>query len=298
MKTVSPLIVNFVALVGLLLAVQAPVLAAGKKSADEAVFDQPQMETGNESTKRPDASGEAEFGAPARELPSDARVEDIVEPSADYHYAGFGKADPFQPPVTVKSIVPDAVEIPIVSPLQRHPLSALKLVGVWARSPGERKALLMTPGMEGIIVRVGDLAGNGGGKVVAIDEVSVVVREFLIANDGTRQFSDVRLVFDAKTPSVQHGATGGAIVIAPGASKPDVQLPAGASTAVGPAPANQTPANLLPALQGAAAAAAPATGATAAGATASQPGVPAATAAATPAPTQPQRQADKPVFNF
>jgi len=286
--------------------VSSSAFAAKKKSSLEAEFDGVPPEAGKES----DANGTPEFGAPARELPSNARVEDIVEPSADYHYAGFGKADPFQPPVTIKSIVPDAVEIPIVSPLQRHPLSALKLVGVWARSPGDRKALLMTPGMEGIIVRVGDLAGNGGGKVVAIDDSSVVVREFLIANDGTRQFSDVRLVFESKTPPVQRGAMGGAIVIAPGASKPDVQLPAGASTAVGPAPANQTPANLLPSLQGngAAAPGVMATGAAATGTAAGQPAAPAGNATGVPtaapgsvtapAPKSPQQQGDKPVFNF
>ncbi len=298
MKTKSFHGVMLISLVASRLAASGPVFAEGKKSAAEAAFDGPQVEKEMQSDDAPDASETAEFGAPARELPSNARVEDIVEPSADYHYAGFGKADPFLPPVAIKAIVPDAVEIPIVSPLQRHPLSALKLVGVWARSPGERKALLMTPGMEGIIVRVGDLAGNGGGKVVAIDDGSVLVREFLIANDGTRQFSDVRLVFDNKTPAIQSAPTGGSIVIAPGASKPDVQLPAGSTGAGGPVPANQTPANLLPALQGAAAAAG--------GGTATQPVGPAAVtgggsgaaARSAPAPTPPQQNVDKPVFNF
>lgn len=221
-------------------ALPSPALAAGEESG----FDDFKMEEeGDNSEDAP------EFGAPARELPSDARVEDIVEPSADYHYAGFGKADPFQPPVAIKAIIPDSVEIPIVSPLQRYPLKDLKLVGVWARSARDRKALLMTPNMEGIIVRVGDLAGNGGGKVMSIDDGSVVVREFLIANDGTRQFSDVRIMFEVGKPAAQGPPTGGAIVIAPGAAKPEVQLPAGQATQApaGPPPANQTPANLLPA---------------------------------------------------
>ena len=172
----------------------------------------------------PDDEEPAEFGAPARELPANARVEDIVEPSADYHYAGFGKADPFQVPVSIKAIVPDAVEIPIVSPLQRHSLATLKLVGVWARNSGERKALIMTPGMEGIIVKVGDLVGSGGGKVMSINDATVVVREFLIANDGTRQFSDVRLIFDDKPVAGVRNNAGGTIVIAPGATQSEVQL--------------------------------------------------------------------------
>lgn len=199
-----------------------------------------------------------EFGAPARELPANARVEDIVEPSADYHYAGFGKADPFQPPFAIKAIVPDAVEIPIISPLQRFPLKDLKLVGVWARSNSERKALVMTPTMEGIIVKIGDLVGGGGGKVISISESAVLVREFLIANDGTRQFSDVRLIFSDKTVSGARQEVSGSIVISPGAAQADVQiqgggpLPPGKVNGSAPVisvavPANQTPSNNLPA---------------------------------------------------
>lgn len=220
-----------------------------EKSAPDSVSDENENDGDEESQ---------EFGAPARELPANARVEDIVEPSADYHYAGFGKADPFQPPFAIKAIVPDAVEIPIVSPLQRFPLKDLKLVGVWARSNSERKALVMTPTMEGIIVKIGDLVGAGGGKVISISESAVLVREFLIANDGTRQFSDVRLIFSDKTVSGARQEVSGSIVISPGAAQADVQiqgggpLPPGKVNGAAPVisvavPANQTPSNNLPA---------------------------------------------------
>ena len=220
-----------------------------EKSAPDSVSDENENDGDEESQ---------EFGAPARELPANARVEDIVEPSADYHYAGFGKADPFQPPFAIKAIVPDAVEIPIVSPLQRFPLKDLKLVGVWARSNSERKALVMTPTMEGIIVKIGDLVGAGGGKVISISESAVLVREFLIANDGTRQFSDVRLIFSDKTVSGARQEVSGSIVISPGAAQADVQIqgggpmPPGKVNGAAPVisvavPANQTPSNNLPA---------------------------------------------------
>lgn len=220
-----------------------------EKSAPDSISDENENDGDEESQ---------EFGAPARELPANARVEDIVEPSADYHYAGFGKADPFQPPFAIKAIVPDAVEIPIVSPLQRFPLKDLKLVGVWARSNSERKALVMTPTMEGIIVKIGDLVGAGGGKVISISESAVLVREFLIANDGTRQFSDVRLIFSDKTVSGARQEVSGSIVISPGAAQADVQiqgggpLPPGKVNGAAPVisvavPANQTPSNNLPA---------------------------------------------------
>lgn len=207
------------------------------------------------SAEKKEISGNVpEFGATASELPANARVEDIVEPSADYHYAGFGKPDPFQPPLSVRAIVHDAVEIPIVSPLQRYGLKDLRLVGVWARTNGVRKALVLTPTMEGIIIKVGDLVGSGGGKVMAIGDSTVVVREFLIANDGTRQFSDVRLVFTEKPAVGVPDRSKGVIVIAPGAARPELQLQ-GASAAppsningVAPVmniavPGNQIPAN-------------------------------------------------------
>lgn len=173
----------------------------------------------------PGSENEPEFGAPARELPPNTRVEDVVEPTADYHYAGFGKPDPFSPPVFVRSIVPDAVEIPIVSPLQRFPLTDLKLAGVWARGAGEKKALVLTPTQEGIIVKVGDMVGNGGGRIMSIAENSVVIREFLIANDGTRQFADSSLTFEDGSKDLSNASDKkGTILIKPGASAADVQL--------------------------------------------------------------------------
>lgn len=196
------------------------------------------------------AENEPEFGAPAIELPPNTRVEDVVEPTADYHYAGFGKPDPFTPPVFVRSIVPDAVEIPIVSPLQRFPLTALKLAGVWARGSGEKKALVLTPTQEGIIVKVGDMVGNGGGRIMSIAENSVVIREFLIANDGTRQFADSSLTFeDGFSQSPNASEKKGTILIKPGASAADVQLNdvAAGTAASGVGSANRVPANLMPA---------------------------------------------------
>ncbi len=227
-------------------------MAAGDTTLDSAPVYEGDENSGDDDSQ--------EFGAPARELPANARVEDIVEPSADYHYAGFGKADPFQPPFAIKAIVPDAVEIPIVSPLQRFALKDLKLVGVWARASGERKALVMTPTMEGIIVKVGDLVGSGGGKVMSISESAVLVREFLIANDGTRQFSDVRLIFADKTVSGARQEVSGSIVISPGAAQADVQIQGGGPVPPGKVngaapvisvavPANQTPSNILPSAQ-------------------------------------------------
>lgn len=223
--------------------------AQGKEDIPPAPTGDEYEEAGDEPVR--------EFGAPVQELPPNARVEDIVEPSAEYHYAGFGRPDPFQPPVEIQAVVADTVEIPIVSPLQRYPLKELRLVGVWARNNGERKALVLTPVNEGIIVKVGDPVGNGGGKVISISDSSMVVREFLLAEDGTRQFSDSRIVFETKPEAAV--APRGSIVITPGASQPQVvvpgegaQVPGAAAGNAAPAapPANQVPASGLAGIAG------------------------------------------------
>jgi Tfp pilus assembly protein PilP len=233
-----------------------------------------------------------EFGAPVQELPPSTRVEDIVEPSADYHYAGFGRPDPFQAPVEIQAVVPDAVEIPIVSPLQRYALKDLKLVGVWARNGGERKALVMTPVNEGIIVKVGDPVGSGGGKVISIADAGMVVREFLLAEDGTRQFSDSRIMFELKQDA--GAAASGSIVITPGATQPQLMLPASPSPVAGASSANPAlavpPANQVPA-----------SGIGSSSAVSGKSGNDQGTAAqASPAPATPTTSPgqNKPVYNF
>jgi Tfp pilus assembly protein PilP len=127
----------------------------------------------------------------AKEVTGGIRVEDIVEPPNEYHYAAFGRPDPFVPPlVTDEAITVNPLEIPIVSPLQQFALSQLEVVGIWQLSTGERKAMVMTPQGEGIIVKGGDPIGSRGGKILGIGDDFLSIREFSLAPDGTRQFQD------------------------------------------------------------------------------------------------------------
>ena len=86
----------------------------------------------------------------AQEVTKGLRVEDVVEPPTEYHYAAFGKPDPFVAPMLareslVASSIVSGLEVPIVSPLQRHEINELSLVGIWQLRSGERKALILTP---------------------------------------------------------------------------------------------------------------------------------------------------------
>lgn len=165
----------------------------------------------------------------ARDVTNGVRVEDIVEPPSDYRYAAFGKADPFVPPLlayTEDEPGPGALEIPLVSPLQRYELEQLKVVGIWQLKSGERKAMVMAPSDEGgtgasgvgIIVKNGDLIGKRGGKILGIGEDYVNVREFSLAPDGSRRFED-RQMFMGKRADED---LAGKIRFKPGEKSPEV----------------------------------------------------------------------------
>lgn len=122
------------------------------------------------------------------------RVEDIVEPSLDYHYATFGYADPFVPAlVAEKSESKRDAETPLVSPLQRYALQDLKVSGVWISNDRVWKALIMTPKGEGIIAKVNDPIANLEGKIIAINDEGIKVREYRTNSDGTREIFDSKV---------------------------------------------------------------------------------------------------------
>lgn len=150
----------------------------------------------------------------AKEITKGVRVEDIVEPPSDYHYASFGKPDPFVPPLLPPAPVPEqgagpsSLEVPIVSALQRYAIDDLRIVGIWQHSNGDRKALVLTPpggeqGGQGVIVRAGDPIGNRGGKILAIANDFIAVREFFLAPDGIRQYEDRRMLMTITPPERQ-----------------------------------------------------------------------------------------------
>ncbi len=135
-----------------------------------------------------------ELGSPVKDI----TVKDIVESPMDYVYSGYGKEDPFLAPnesigIRNTTTIPNRVEIPIVSVLQKYNLTEMRLEGVWLAKKNARRALIRTPKDEGVVVSLGDYAGAHGGKVVDIQEDRVVVREFRIAPDGTRLFQDSSL---------------------------------------------------------------------------------------------------------
>lgn len=138
------------------------------------------------------------------------KIEEIVEPPTQYHYSAFGQPDPFQRPsreVTIKVARANeqakagegqteedlalSAEIPVVNPLQRYPLGELELKGILLNDQGDRKALMMTPKKEGVLVKEGDPVSAG--KLLHVKKDHIVVRQYSIRANGAREYQDETL---------------------------------------------------------------------------------------------------------
>jgi len=134
-------------------------------------------------------------------------IDEIIENTNDYSYAGFKRPDPFREP-TIDDLkkaymiqevrfkdIPDALidengkEIPMVSPLQYHELHTLKIKGIWVNSKGEHRAMILTPDNEGVIIKKDDPISAG--KVLDIDQEKVLVRQYKVLFDGSRTYEDL-----------------------------------------------------------------------------------------------------------
>lgn len=128
-------------------------------------------------------------------------IEDIVEPKGEYHYAAFSRPNPFLAPdldLTINPMQIGGTEIPMLNALQNYPLKDLEVKGIWALANGARRAIVMTPRKEGVIVQVDDPISAGKVKEIANDHI--VARQFKVLADGTRQFEDITMYLgEAKT---------------------------------------------------------------------------------------------------
>ena len=167
---------------------------------------------------------------PAVNVSNGVRVEDIIEPSSEYQYSSGRKKNPFVPDIKVarratvqKELSPNDVEIPIINPLQSFTVNQLGVIGVWEGDDHVWKALIQTPTNQGIETKLGDPAGNSGGRIMSITPESVVVREFSVRTDGTREYRDVPLYMGSDNPQHSNGSIGGRLILRPGASTPEIE---------------------------------------------------------------------------
>lgn len=146
-------------------------------------------------------AGTGETKTSGSDVTKEVAVENIISPEQEYHYISMAKPNPFIPPL-VSSLMA-RLEIPIENSLQKFNLQDLKVVGIWTLRNTERKAMILTPTNEGVVVIIGSLLGRRGGKVTEIDDSSITVREFSLASDGTRQFEEAKIWIEEGEPQVE-----------------------------------------------------------------------------------------------
>jgi Tfp pilus assembly protein PilP len=171
---------------------------------------------------------------PASAITQGVTVDEIIEPSVDYRYSSARRKNPFIPEIILtgqiarqRELSPNDVEIPIVSPLQAYAVSQLSVMGVWETENRIWKALIGTPANHGIEAKLGDPVGSSGGRIMSITPESVIVREFSVRVDGTREYRDIPLHMGSEAPGaqVQNDKVGGRLILRPGASQPEIVSP-------------------------------------------------------------------------
>ncbi len=227
--------------------------------ADDASAQVPPMSSGDDPWDS--ASQRFDQNDPAASVTQGVRVEDIIEATAEYRYSGARKKNPFIPEVIMgrapqqKELNPNDVEIPIINPLQSFNVSQLAVIGVWEGDDGVWKALIQTPTNQGIETKLGDPAGNSGGRIMSITPESVVVREFSVRADGTREYRDIPLYMGSDKPVSETSNVGGRLILRPGSSTPEIEPPAGGSikplppVSVAPTASNGTLKTVVPAAE-------------------------------------------------
>lgn len=188
---------------------QSPSESSKEANSQVGTTDQANLGAGKASEQAWDSSiGHEDTSRIALDVTNGIRIKDIVQPSAEYHFASFGRPDPFLPQIrlnrkdskNLKESDPGYEEIQVTSILQKYPIADLVVVGIWSPKNAAKKALVSTPSGEGVVVQIGDSIGMKAGKVIAISDAFVSVREFEISFDGTRQFQDQKLWITGKKP--------------------------------------------------------------------------------------------------
>jgi type IV pilus assembly protein PilP len=126
---------------------------------------------------------------PQRQAPAPPQAVQVAEIAAEYHYDPNGKPDPF------RSFLRELARIRTAdsaTPLERFDLSQLAVKAViWGNE--DPRALVHDPSGKGYIVQKGAAVGKNDGRVVAIHDGSVVVKETYVDFEGQATAKDVEL---------------------------------------------------------------------------------------------------------
>jgi len=145
--------------------------------------------------------------APSAKAPAAAAVAAAAAPAADeakkpaeaeWSYSSVGKRDPFRSFLTEANRKSLGIS-PCSSPLGRFELEQLKLVAV-ITGLEDPIAMVQAPTGVGYTVRRGACIGKNGGTVAAVRTGEIVVAEWAIRADGTRDRTQTVLSLPKREP--------------------------------------------------------------------------------------------------
>jgi len=151
-----------------ILAIAAAALVAGCSSGKPAP----------KAKASPTARTQAETPAKEAAKPAD-------ESEADFIYSGAGKRDPFRSYLAEFSKDTNTFASRCVGPLGKYEIEQMRLVAV-ITGLEDPVAMVEVPGGEGVVVRRMQCIGKNGGVVAAVRTGEVVVTEYRVRADGTR----------------------------------------------------------------------------------------------------------------
>ena len=129
----------------------------------------------------PPAQGPVAQAAP----PTDAAAETKKSAEAEWSYSSVGKRDPFRSFLIKAGGAGDLGRQTCPTPLGKFELEQLKLVAV-ITGLEDPVAMVQAPSGVGYAVRRGACIGKNGGTVAAVRTGEVVVAEWAVRADGTR----------------------------------------------------------------------------------------------------------------
>lgn len=130
--------------------------------------------------------------------PAPAAADEQKPAEPEWSYSSVGKRDPFRS-FLAESRPDKLLKTPCPGPLGRYELEQFKLVAV-ITGLEDPVAMVQAPGGVGYAVRRGACIGRNGGTVAAIRTGEIVVAEWAIRADGTRDRTQTVLSLPKREP--------------------------------------------------------------------------------------------------
>ena len=115
----------------------------------------------------------------------EARDSGPLAESGDFVYSGAGKRDPFRSYLAELARDTSAFVSRCQGPLGRFEVEQMKLVAVIVGLE-DPVAMVEVPAGEGVVLRRGQCIGKNGGVVAAVRSGEVIVTEYRVRADGSR----------------------------------------------------------------------------------------------------------------